>query len=90
MKIIVGILSNVLLFTDFARVDAVANYEKMCEIHAKFREALSLLLKGRTAGHLCTYYNQLCTVITKLVARGYQPHLDDYLLRLNFNEFYSQ
>ncbi|KAL5481669.1 hypothetical protein EMCRGX_G021878 [Ephydatia muelleri] len=73
MKIIVGILTNVLHFTDYARLDAVANYEKMCEIHAKFREALSLLLK----------------VITKLVARGYQPHLDDYLLRLNFNGFYS-
>ena len=46
MKIIVGILSNVLQFADCARQDAVGNYEKMCAVHAKFREALSLLLKG--------------------------------------------
>ncbi|XP_077976999.1 gamma-tubulin complex component 6-like [Glandiceps talaboti] len=32
----------------------------------------------------------LYKVVTKLVSRGYQPHLDDFLLRLNFNDFYDQ
>ena len=59
MKIIVGILTNVLHFTDYARLDAVANYEKMCEIHAKFREALSLLLKGEPQSYLA-YHNFYC------------------------------
>jgi gamma-tubulin complex component 6 len=28
-------------------------------------------------------------VVTKLSCRGYQPHLQDLLLRLNFNQFYD-
>lgn len=36
---------------------------------------------------------QLCTtpptVVTKLVNRGYQPHLEDFLLRINFNNYYQ-
>ncbi len=31
----------------------------------------------------------LFTVVTKLSCRGYQPHLQDLLLRLNFNQFYD-
>ena len=27
-------------------------------------------------------------VLGKLIARGYQPHLEELLLRLNFNAFY--
>lgn len=27
-------------------------------------------------------------VLAKLIARGYQPHLEELLLRLNFNSFY--
>lgn len=29
------------------------------------------------------------TVVTKLVNRGYQPHLEDFLLRINFNNYYQ-
>merc|ERR1719384_2353390 len=29
------------------------------------------------------------SLVTKLSARGYQPHLQDLLLRLNFNGFYN-
>lgn len=36
---------------------------------------------------------QLCAtlpaVVTKLVNRGYQPHLEDFLLRINFNNYYQ-
>ena len=30
----------------------------------------------------------LISVISKLVKRGYQSHLQDFLLRLNFNDYY--
>lgn len=29
-------------------------------------------------------------VVTKLVNRGYQPHLEDFLLRINFNNYYKE
>ncbi|KAK1169289.1 gamma-tubulin complex component 6 [Acipenser oxyrinchus oxyrinchus] len=36
------------------------------------------------------YYSHfLFKVVTKLVNRGYQPHLEDFLLRINFNSFYQ-
>ena len=31
----------------------------------------------------------LYSVVGKLSSRGYQPHLQDLLLRLNFNGFYD-
>nr|XP_027808941.2 gamma-tubulin complex component 6 isoform X6 [Marmota flaviventris] len=36
------------------------------------------------------YYSHfLFKVVTKLVNRGYQPHLEDFLLRINFNSYYQ-
>ncbi|XP_071960845.1 gamma-tubulin complex component 6-like [Antedon mediterranea] len=35
------------------------------------------------------YSGFLYKVVSKLVTRGYQPHLEEFLLRLNFNDFYS-
>ncbi|XP_055664415.1 gamma-tubulin complex component 6 isoform X2 [Falco peregrinus] len=36
------------------------------------------------------YYSHfLFKVVTKLVNRGYQPHLEDFLLRINFNIYYK-
>ncbi|XP_055790497.1 gamma-tubulin complex component 6 isoform X2 [Salvelinus fontinalis] len=36
------------------------------------------------------YYSHfLFKVVTKLVNRGYQPHLEDFLLRINFNSYYK-
>lgn len=34
------------------------------------------------------YSHFLFKVVTKLVNRGYQPHLEDFLLRINFNNYY--
>lgn len=34
-------------------------------------------------------YSLLPPVVTKLVNRGYQPHLEDFLLRINFNNYYQ-
>ncbi|KAM9311725.1 gamma-tubulin complex component 6 [Gastrophryne carolinensis] len=37
------------------------------------------------------YYSDfLFVVVTKLVNRGYQPHLEDFLLRINFNSYYKE
>lgn len=36
------------------------------------------------------YYSRfLFKVVSKLVNRGYQPHLEDFLLRINFNNYYQ-
>uniref|UniRef100_A0A4W2FDH7 Gamma-tubulin complex component 6 n=1 Tax=Bos indicus x Bos taurus TaxID=30522 RepID=A0A4W2FDH7_BOBOX len=36
------------------------------------------------------YYSHfLFKVVSKLVNRGYQPHLEDFLLRINFNNYYQ-
>ncbi|XP_028813749.1 gamma-tubulin complex component 6 isoform X2 [Denticeps clupeoides] len=36
------------------------------------------------------YYSHfLFKVVSKLVNKGYQPHLEDFLLRLNFNNYYK-
>lgn len=48
-------------------------HTKMCETHKRFHQRAQFLF----------------TVVTKLVQRGYQPHLEDFLLRLNFNLFYK-
>ncbi|XP_058529218.1 gamma-tubulin complex component 6 isoform X1 [Ochotona princeps] len=40
--------------------------------------------------HAFKYYSHfLFKVVTKLVNRGYQPHLEDFLLRINFNHYYQ-
>ena len=36
------------------------------------------------------YSGYLFKLVTKLNARGYQPHLQDLILRLNFNEYYDK
>ncbi|XP_022099325.1 gamma-tubulin complex component 6-like isoform X2 [Acanthaster planci] len=35
------------------------------------------------------YSEFLYKVVAKLVTRGYQPHLEEFMLRLNFNDFYK-
>ena len=36
------------------------------------------------------YYSRfLFKVVSKLVNCGYQPHLEDFLLRINFNNYYQ-
>lgn len=48
-------------------------YDIMCNTHKVFKE----------------YSTFLFTVVSKLVRRGYQSHLADFLLRINFNNFYN-
>ncbi|XP_062505293.1 gamma-tubulin complex component 6-like isoform X2 [Corticium candelabrum] len=48
-------------------------FDNMCRTYARFKEFSGFLF----------------TVVAKLVDRGYQPHLEDLLLRLNFNDYYS-
>lgn len=35
------------------------------------------------------FFFNFLPVVTKLVNRGYQPHLEDFLLRINFNNYYK-
>jgi gamma-tubulin complex component 6 len=77
MAVIQAIFSSILRFcstlTSSAHPSPQHHYHTMCHTHRKFRETAGLLMK----------------VISKLVQRGYQPHLEDFLLRLNFNDFYG-
>ncbi|XP_030829097.1 gamma-tubulin complex component 6 [Strongylocentrotus purpuratus] len=36
------------------------------------------------------YSGFLYKVVAKLVTRGYQPHLEEFMLRLNFNDYYQE
>lgn len=55
-----------------------------------FIRGLSFYLQVRITELTCKCYNYISNiVVTKLVQRGYQPHLEDFLLRLNFNLFYK-
>ncbi|PVD25340.1 hypothetical protein C0Q70_15840 [Pomacea canaliculata] len=49
------------------------NYSAMVTSYNAFKEYFAFLFK----------------VVNKLAARGYQPHLQELLLRLNFNDYYS-
>ncbi|XP_064400242.1 uncharacterized protein LOC135346526 isoform X2 [Halichondria panicea] len=76
MKLIQNIFSSILKFSSELtgeRVCVERSYATMTETHNRFREVSGLLIK----------------VVDKLVQRGYQPHLEDFLLRLDFNRFYK-
>ncbi|XP_028414465.1 gamma-tubulin complex component 6-like [Dendronephthya gigantea] len=49
-------------------------FSLLCSTYESFKESTCFLL----------------TVINKLVNRGYQPHLEELLLRLNFNSYYDK
>ena len=42
-----------------------------------------------TGVQTCALPISLPPVVSKLVNRGYQPHLEDFLLRINFNNYYQ-
>lgn len=50
---------------------------------------LSEGIKWNAEAHLSEPAPLLSSVVTKLVNRGYQPHLEDFLLRINFNNYYK-
>lgn len=97
MSIIRTIFSSILRFcstlTSSVHPSPHHHYHTMCHTHRKFRETAGLLMKGKAPYPLrcrqCVCLSLLTTVISKLVQRGYQPHLEDFLLRLNFNNFYG-
>lgn len=39
--------------------------------------------------NICTKTVFVFAVVSKLVDKGYQPHLEDFLLRINFNNYYK-
>lgn len=85
MNIIHGIFSLMLKF----RVQLIShswNYDSVKEmvIHPNFG-----LMQQSYKNFKCYSYF-LFEVVTKLVNRGYQPHLEDFLLRMNFNNYYKE
>ncbi|XP_065066356.1 gamma-tubulin complex component 6-like isoform X2 [Rhopilema esculentum] len=83
LKIITDIFSLILKF-DFQLLSSQWNenddgyiihsaFALMCATHKAFKEYTAFLFK----------------VVSKLIRRGYQHHLDDFLLQVNFNGFYE-
>jgi hypothetical protein len=72
--------------------DAV--FQSILQTHHKFRECSFFLVIGLWSSCCAVVAWLFCTmpigaVATKLAANGYQPHLEDFLLRLDFNSFYQ-
>eukprot|EP00092_Neocalanus_flemingeri_P034456 GFUD01037467.1.p1 GENE.GFUD01037467.1~~GFUD01037467.1.p1 ORF type:complete len:1338 (+),score=286.80 GFUD01037467.1:40-4053(+) len=77
MKIITDIFSSITRFSGMVgsrfNGDSTENWLNIQKQYGVFRQ----------------YSRFLFSVVSKLSARGYQPHLQDLLLRLNFNGFYD-
>jgi len=77
MKIITDIFSSITRFSGMVGSrfsgDSAENWLNIQKQYGVFRQ----------------YSRFLYSVVSKLSARGYQPHLQDLLLRLNFNGFYD-
>jgi len=77
MKIITDIFSSITRFSGMVGSrfsgDSAENWSNIQKQYGVFRQ----------------YSRFLFSVVSKLSARGYQPHLQDLLLRLNFNGFYD-
>jgi len=77
MKIITDIFSSITRFSGMVgsrfNGDSAENWLNIQKQYGVFRQ----------------YSRFLFSVVSKLSARGYQPHLQDLLLRLNFNGFYE-
>ncbi|XP_048477406.1 gamma-tubulin complex component 6, partial [Rhincodon typus] len=83
MNIIHNIFSLILKFRSQLISEAWQyDAEKQMTIHPNFTV---MQQSYKTFKH---YSHFLFKVVTKLVNRGYQPHLEDFLLRINFNNYY--
>ncbi|MEE6481103.1 hypothetical protein FKM82_012751 [Ascaphus truei] len=85
MKIIHSIFSLILKF----RIQLISqpwtcDAGKQTAIHPNF------VLMQQSYNTFKYYSDFLFEVVTKLVNRGYQPHLEDFLLRINFNSYYKE
>ena len=85
MTVIEQTISSVLKFCHQFIVGPL-KYKTVTSIYLSFKERANLLFKGNDGTSYIVSINLL--VITKLVKRGYQPHLEEFLLRLNFNAYY--
>lgn len=75
------------------------NFALMQQSYSAFKYYSHFLFKGDApgagragrarAGRVLTGPPSPPPVVTKLVNRGYQPHLEDFLLRINFNNYYQ-
>ena len=76
MRVIEGILATILRFraqiTMQANVWAPDSFATLVKCHEQFKEYIGFLLK----------------VVQKLLEYGYQPHLEELMMQLDFNEYY--
>ncbi|KAG8517992.1 Gamma-tubulin complex component 6 [Galemys pyrenaicus] len=72
------------------------NFALMQQSYSTFKYYSHFLFKGELPGPLGGRVGAARgslsppAVVTKLVNRGYQPHLEDFLLRINFNDYYQE
>lgn len=75
------------------------NFALLQQSYSTFKYYSHFLFKGdpplgpgrarRGGGGAELLTDALPPVVSKLVNRGYQPHLEDFLLRINFNSYYQ-
>ena len=77
MKIVRDIFSSITKFSGLIAMRMTGDEEEnWAKIEAQYKT-------------FSQYSRYFFSLVTKLAARGYQPHLQDLLLRLNFNGFYN-
>ncbi|XP_066447969.1 gamma-tubulin complex component 6 isoform X1 [Eleutherodactylus coqui] len=85
MNIIHSIFSLILKFrTQLISQSWICDKEKQMASHPNYG------LMQQSYDTFKYYSDFLFEVVTKLVNRGYQPHLEDFLLRINFNSYYKE
>ncbi|XP_041460037.1 gamma-tubulin complex component 6-like isoform X1 [Lytechinus variegatus] len=85
MKIICDILSLVLkVRTQLTSAPWAWDASSSQVIHPCFRNIKKSYMAFKE------YSGFLYKVVAKLVTRGYQPHLEEFMLRLNFNDYYQE
>ncbi|XP_043944728.1 gamma-tubulin complex component 6 [Protopterus annectens] len=84
MNVIHSIFSLILKFRNQLIMQAwTYDSEKHMAVHPNFN------LMQQSYNTFKFYSQFLFKVVTNLVNRGYQPHLEDFLLRINFNNYYK-
>ncbi|XP_072003154.1 gamma-tubulin complex component 6 [Engystomops pustulosus] len=85
MNVIHSIFSLILKFrTQLISQSWICDKEKQMASHPNYG------LMQQSYDTFKYYSDFLFEVVTKLVNRGYQPHLEDFLLRINFNSYYKE
>ena len=71
-----------------AAQDALGKGEEDFATHDKMQQATAHLQRVATELRQCVRF--VVVVLEKIVAKGFHPHLEDLLTRLNFNHFYDR